>query len=554
MLFKKPSEGIMTRSGGSWCRLLGRWAILTIVSLLILPGQACVHAADGVLPTKAVQEKTAGTSTNGTWGNSQLAFAPVWKEENKDDPEKKYVELKVKYTAVVGAAEEKSTQEKQEKSTAETSKADKAKVELWRIKTDYSVNVGIATKVQEKVKVEDPARPCSAVSLVGPWQVKSLWITDSDWENGNQPSPYSIVITEKTLTLRTGDKVVSEMSYTADSKQTPCTIDAKSADGPMLGIYELKGNSLKISLNDEAKGRPASFDKKPGGMVLVLGRCPVTAVFVMNADGTDLHRVSPLSDVTATGSPEWSHDGTWIAYDGWRSVVGENNDDAHVFTVNADGSSPKDLGPGAMPSWSPDGKRLTYSEYAPERGVWIMNADGSDRQLIDDAGWGSEWSPKRNEIAYTTHDGPANICVYDVEKKQRRKLLEKDYRAIRWGMSWSSDGAWIAFHGHPTGAPDEIGVVSVEGEKKGFRRSTLSEIGSAPPTVACGEAGNQVLASLQMPGDRVRHLYIVDPVGAKPPQVFPGFPADWTSCDMAWSADGKRVAFSAQPQTVQAAK
>jgi uncharacterized protein (TIGR03067 family) len=516
----------MTRFGALLRRAVVRWTIPAIASLLILPGQAQLRGAE---------EGTHSSSPRNS-GNLQLALAPVLKDEDAGKPDEEYRDMKLQYTATVPAKEKPSHKEP----PVETSAADKVKTGT---KADYRANVGIAVKVVAK----EPAEICSSVSLVGPWQVGALWFTDSDWENGNQPSPYSIVITDKTLTLRSGGKVVSEMSYTADPKQTPCTIDVKSADGPMLGIYELKGNSLKISLHDEANGRPTSFEKKPGGMVLVLGRCSVTAIFVMNADGSDLHRVSPVSEVTATGSPEWSHDGTRVAYDGWRSIMGENNNDAHVFTVNADGSSPKDLGAGAMPSWSPDGKKLTYSEYAPERGVWVMNADGSNRQLIDGAGWGSEWAPKRNEIAYTVHDGGGNICVYDVDSKQRRKLLEKSYRDIRWGMSWSPDGTWIAFHGHPSGGPDEIGCVSAEGEKKGFKRSTLSEIGSAPPTVACGISGDQVLASLPMSGDPARHLYIVDLAGVKPPQVFPGFPDNWTSCDPAWSPDGKKVAFSAVP-------
>ena len=139
-------------------------------------------------------------------------------------------------------------------------------------------------------------------------------------------------------------------------------------------------------------------------MVLVLRRFTGQPLFVINADGSNLHQILAMPEFTATGSPDWSHDGSRIALDAWRSVFGENYVSAHVFVINADGSSPKDLGPGAMPSWSPDDKQLTYCQYAPENGVWIMNADGSGRQRLDPDGWGSQWSPKRNEIAYTIYE------------------------------------------------------------------------------------------------------------------------------------------------------
>ena len=162
------------------------------------------------------------------------------------------------------------------------------------------------------------------------------------------------------------------------------------------------------------------------------------ALYTIDADGKNLRRVLLLRDFTFVGSAEWSPDGRRIALDSWRPTMGEGCSDARIFTINADGSGFKDLGWGAMPSWSPDGKQLTCSQYgrqdadARQRGIWIMNADGTGPQLIDVNGWGSQWSPKRNEIAYVVqHDNTAELVVYDVAKRQRRSLpLEKTYSQI----------------------------------------------------------------------------------------------------------------------------
>src|SRR3954447_10082633 len=52
----------------------------------------------------------------------------------------------------------------------------------------------------------------------------------------------------------------------------------------------------------------------------------------------------------------------------------------HVFTINADGSSLTDLGPGANPAWSPDGKQVAFVGTAG--GLRVMNGDGTNDHLV----------------------------------------------------------------------------------------------------------------------------------------------------------------------------
>ena len=181
-----------------------------------------------------------------------------------------------------------------------------------------------------------------------------------------------------------------------------------------------------------------------------------------------------------------------------------------------------------------------------------MNADGSGRQLIDGKGWGSQWSPKSNEIAYISRDnGATNLRIYDVEKKQGRMLLDKKYRQIYWGLTWSPDGQWVCFKGVLSDGTPEIAAVSVKGEKKGFKvllpSSALSEIGSTNCTMAWGGTGSQILVSLRKKTGSKQQLYVLDFTDAKPPELYPGFPADWASHDPAWSPDGKKIVLSACP-------
>lgn len=393
-------------------------------------------------------------------------------------------------------------------------------------------------------------------SLIGPWQVSVLTIRDKSGNpevfSGRTPRPCNVTVSEKTVTLRVGAETIAEASYTVDSKQNPCTIDLKTEAGGLLGIYKLHRGQLQIGLNDEAKGRPAKLSRQEDGLYLSLSRFPALPLFVMSADGTDLHQILAPPDFTTTGSPDWSRDGSRIAFDASRSLYGEDWNNSHIFIVNADGSSVKDLGPGAMPSWSHDDKRLTYVQYEPQHGIAIINSDGSGRQLIDSNGWGSQWSPKRNEIALATSEGGRpNICIYDVASQQRRALLDRPYGRIQEGFTWSPDGKWICFKGDLPGGGSEVATVSVEGEKQGFKvvlpSSAQPESGNVSKTMAWGGKGNQILVTMQTKTDRMLQLYLLDPAGAEPPRLFPGFPKDWLSDDMAWSPDGKKVVFSARP-------
>jgi TolB protein len=342
------------------------------------------------------------------------------------------------------------------------------------------------------------------------------------------------------------------MSCVLDPKQAPWAIDLRSQNGAMLGICSRQGDVLRISLNDEARGRPKDFDKDKNGMVLTLTLYRPKSLCVLNADGSNLKQIVAMPDFTNVASPDWSHDGTRIAFDAWRALYGESIESVQVFTVCADGSELKHVGEGVMPSWSLDDKQLTFSSNGPDRGICIMNADGSDRRLIDPQGWGAQWSPKRNEIAYAAYDDTgANLYIYDVATAKRRALLDKSYGQIFWGMNWSPDGTCICFKGALPGGGFEIAAVAAQGAKEGFKvilpGSALPEVENASSTIAWGGPENRIVLSMRRKGDEGKRLYLFDFTDQRPPELFPGYPTDWGTANTGWSPDGKRIVFSVRP-------
>jgi Tol biopolymer transport system component len=112
------------------------------------------------------------------------------------------------------------------------------------------------------------------------------------------------------------------------------------------------------------------------------------AIYVMNADGSDLTRLAEQS-----GNPAWSPDGTKIVFasdrDGNGGLnYGDNVNPANeLYVMDADGSNQarltetKDVNE-ARPGWSPDGALIAYQrgevvDNAQGTGVFVMKPDGS---------------------------------------------------------------------------------------------------------------------------------------------------------------------------------
>ncbi len=57
------------------------------------------------------------------------------------------------------------------------------------------------------------------------------------------------------------------------------------------------------------------------------------------------------------------------------------------------------------------------------------------------------------------------------------------------------------------------------------------------------DSSDQILVSMKGPEDRFRQIHILDAEGEKPPKPFLGREPNCENEDMAWSSDGKRIAY-----------
>jgi dipeptidyl aminopeptidase/acylaminoacyl peptidase len=171
----------------------------------------------------------------------------------------------------------------------------------------------------------------------------------------------------------------------------------------------------------------------------------------------------------ATRAIAWSRDGTQLAL---------ASDIREIAVVNADGTGGRLLPTGTAgrdtsPSWSPDGKRITYAtKLGGYWSIYVIDLDGSHRTLLATHASAPAWSPDGKTIAYRACGG---IKLMSPAGKDLTSFLPS--RCTHFGIAgppvWSPDGKKIAV------ARVDRGVYLMNADGSGLRRLTR-EFGLVP--------------------------------------------------------------------------
>ncbi len=180
------------------------------------------------------------------------------------------------------------------------------------------------------------------------------------------------------------------------SSRGPIAFTSASTNAAHIYSVEADGSRLRILVRNAADSFPSW---SPDGRLLLFqrgdcsgGACG-TAISVVRADGTKLHRVAflpnhALGDLAAV----WSPDGSRIAFERPRSKgFGDE-----IAVVRVDGSGLRSLTKGVADAsgaaWSPDGRTIAYTSSSS---IYLMNADGSNKRRFVDLGGTPAWQPSR---------------------------------------------------------------------------------------------------------------------------------------------------------------
>jgi serine/threonine protein kinase len=308
--------------------------------------------------------------------------------------------------------------------------------------------------------------------------------------------------------------------------RAPLKVEAPAASGSRRGLWIggaafailLVGAGLALGLSGRLPFASPAASPTPVPSATLLAVLPA-ATATPSPLPTQTATAEPSSTPTASPSPTTTPvllgGGARIAFVSDR----EDRRTLQIWTMNADGSDLRQItfGPGdkGQPRWSPDGLRLLYTApggrdlYGNELGrdIFLINLDGSIEpvNLTQSIGDDSDpaWSPDGARMAFTSTR---------VGGLRQVMLVDLDCQPAPGGCSLSSEprnlSAGYAVEYFPAWAPD------------GERLAVAASINQAPARILLRPAnGNPpVLFDLQ---DRIR--------GAE---------------QIAWSADGKFLAFS----------
>lgn len=176
------------------------------------------------------------------------------------------------------------------------------------------------------------------------------------------------------------------------------------------------------------------------------GRDGEPEIYVMNADGTGVQRLTTSPGTDAT--PSWSPDGTKIVFSSNRTG------DFEIFTMNADGSNQQqltfELGRDTWPKYSPDGTKIAFGGLRATWAVYTVPATGGPpTKLTPDSlnAADPDWSPDGSRFVFVNNfltGVPSNIFTMKADGSDIVQLTNNPMEN-EFNPNWSPDGTKIDF-------------------------------------------------------------------------------------------------------------
>jgi RNA polymerase sigma factor (sigma-70 family) len=162
--------------------------------------------------------------------------------------------------------------------------------------------------------------------------------------------------------------------------------------------------------------------------------------------GTTLIAGEPAAGLDCCGMPTWSHDGSRILFE---AAEGQRWPLARLFAIEArhGRATFTDLGLGNHPTLSPNDRWVAFllhpsAELRADTGLWLMNADGSQRRRVGEFG-APFWSPDGREFMVNSYSLPTESTIINLETKEG-SVIEVPGRPIFSWPSWVGPGTVVS--------------------------------------------------------------------------------------------------------------
>lgn len=287
----------------------------------------------------------------------------------------------------------------------------------------------------------------------------------------------------------------------------------------------------------------------------------VSRIYIVDRDGKNLTMVADdtaLKDHRWLGSPSWSPDGNWVLFDITKNGRFGATHLMKVAVAGPDSGKIIDLGVGLGGIFSPSGKQIVFflngnNPMKAKSGLWMMNADGTDRKRIG-SGFYPQWSPDGKRIlAVNSHRSPRKLLLLDGEGFKRQEILTD--KVVIGLPTWASDS-------------ERFAVTILDGKERAMtifkaeKKSTSNEElfreewhkGYEETWPDWSPNGKELIFTLYNRNENGRgmEIFIMNATAGALPKKFDVTPPNTHIRDAQFSRDGKRIAFAAMGREILA--
>ncbi len=198
------------------------------------------------------------------------------------------------------------------------------------------------------------------------------------------------------------------------------------------------------------------------------------------------------------------------------------------------------------PDWSPDGTKVAFQRDTPVGGgIDTVNADGSNLRQITFAGFGDQdpaWSPDGTRFAVEHFDlaaGRDGIYTVNIDGGNYAQITQNDTRRENEEPQWSPDGTKLVFQIVSETAGSAIFTVNLDGTDE----RQLTPYGL--------DAGRSLIVfesyTDSPPPGVSTNVFTVRPDGTDLTQITQNEGGEVNSTNPAWAPDGTKIVFAQTP-------
>jgi Tol biopolymer transport system component len=264
-------------------------------------------------------------------------------------------------------------------------------------------------------------------------------------------------------------------------------------------------------------------------------------IYFTAADGgrlTQLTKNPSIGEDRLAYDPSWSPNGKRMLFT--EVLCHYCSSDIHVMSSKpAPGRAwlRHKIGQGAHPRWSPSGKQIVY--VGMSGGINVMRPDGSHRRLIAKSGLtddGPSWSPNSRRIVFTQQETATRWRLYVVRTDGTGLQALRSGPLAAVNPSWSPGGGRIAFAQQQRSGRWQIVTMRLNGSGR-----TRVSNGRASDSFPVWSPDGRRLAFVRQQGNTTA----VFTMSANGGGVRRASPPSMNAVQPAWSPRGKLIAFAA---------